>query len=70
MKKITIISLILILVAVGMIVLNYDNILKLRYDNAVKNKDCEKIYELINIEEGKYLTKEKFINQCKINIDN
>lgn len=70
MKKITIISLVLILMAVVMIVLNYDNILKLRYDNAVKNKDCEKIYELINIEEGKYLTKEKFINQCKINIDN
>ena len=42
---------------------------KLRYDNAVKDKDCEKIYELIDLEEGKYLTKEKFINQCKININ-
>ena len=52
------------------ILLNYDNILKWRYSLAVKNKNCEKIYNIVNIDKGKYLTKEKFVEQCKLKINN
>lgn len=52
------------------ILLNYDNILMWRYNLAVKNKDCEKIYNIVDIETGKHLTKEKYIEQCKLKIEN
>ena len=36
---------------------------------AVKNKNCEKIYNIVDIEKGKYLTKEKYIEQCELIIN-
>lgn len=69
MKQKIIILIILIAILLLMIFLNYDNILKLRYYVAVKNKNCEKIYNIVDIEDGKYLTKEKYIEQCKLKIN-
>lgn len=37
---------------------------------ALKNKNCEKIYKIVDIEEGEYLTKEKYIEQCELKINN
>lgn len=59
----------IIVVIIIIVLLNYDNILKWRYNKAVKNKDCEKIYSIVDIEKGKYLTKEKYIEQCKLKIN-
>jgi len=70
MKRKTIFLIIIILVAFLIIILNYDNILKWRYNTAIKNKNCEKIYNIVTPEEGEYLTKENFIKQCKLKIDN
>ena len=69
-KKALLLTIIIVVIAIIIILLNYDNILKLRYNKAVKNKDCEKIYDMVDIEDGKYLTKEKYIEQCKLNIEN
>lgn len=71
MKKKTIFLITTIITIMLLIILlNYDNILKWRYSLAVKNKNCEKIYNIVNIEKGKYLTKEKFVEQCKLKINN
>lgn len=70
MKKKTILLIISIVIILLIVFLNYDNILKWRYNTAVKHKNCEKIYNLVDIEEGKYLTKEKYIEQCELKIDN
>lgn len=59
----------IVIIILLIIILNYDNILKWRYNTAVKNKDCEKIYNIVDIEQGKYLTKEKYIEQCKLKIN-
>lgn len=71
MKKKNVFWIVLIIVIILlMLFLNYDNILKWRYNLAVKNQDCEKIYNIVDIESGKYLTKEKYIEQCKLKISN
>lgn len=67
-REIFFIIAIIILTAVLILFLNYDNILKWQYERAVKNKDCEKIYDMIEVEVGKYLSKEKYISQCKLKI--
>ena len=59
MKRKTAILIFLIIITFLIIFLNYDNILKWRYNMALKNKNCEKIYNIVDIEEGEYLTKEK-----------
>lgn len=69
MKRKTAILIILIIITFLIIFLNYDNILKWRYNIAIKNKDCEKIYNIVDIEEGEYLTKEKYIEQCELKIN-
>jgi len=71
MKKKYLLLIILIIIIISIIILlNYDNILKWQYNTALKNKNCEKIYNIVDIEKGKYLTKEKYIEQCKLKIDN
>lgn len=71
MKKKSILWTISIIIIILLIILlNYDNILMWRYNLAVKNKDCEKVYDIVDIEQGKYLTKEKYVTQCKLKIEN
>lgn len=61
MKKNILFGIIIFLSVVFIIILNYDNILKFQYKKAINNKDCEKIYNIVDIESGNYLTKEKYI---------
>ena len=70
MKRKIIIPITLIVIIVVTLILNYDNILTLRFNVAVKNNNCEKLYNLFNLENEKHLTKEKFVSQCKINLKN
>ena len=70
MKKKSILLIIsIIIITLIIILLNYDNILKWRYNIAVKNKNCEKIYNIVDIEKGKFLAKEKYVEQCKLKIN-
>ena len=69
-KNIYLLVLILLVIIGVTLFLNYDNILKWRYNRAVENQDCERIYNFIDIEENEYLTKEKYVEMCNLKINN
>ena len=69
MKK-TIIIIVSILFGLIAIYLGYRAIQIFNYKRAVKNNDCNKIYDMIYKEEGTYLLKSKYINACAANLPN